>query len=147
MSPREFDADVVQARLSLASGLLEDLRGLGAVTAGRLEHDRMLRHAIERILVQLVELSVSINSHVAVTLLGEAPDDYRSSFELVERAGAIHTDLADRLRRSVGLRNVLTHDYMRVDLAIVATAVGMAISDYGAYVRQVAGWLRRRRTP
>ena len=88
MSPSEFDAGVVQARLTLIRGLLDDLRSVGEVTADLLQRDRMLRHGVERVLGQLVELAVSIDGHVGATLLGRAPQDYRSSFELAEAAGA-----------------------------------------------------------
>ena len=88
MSPREFDAGVVQARLTLIRGLLDDLRSVGEVTADLLQRDRMLRHGVERVLGQLVELAVSINGHVGAALLGRAPQDYRTSFERAEAAGA-----------------------------------------------------------
>ncbi len=56
----------------------------------------------------------------------------------------IDAELAERLKRSVGLRNVLTHDYVAVDLAVVAATVDVAREDYGAYVRQLSRWLAER---
>lgn len=121
--------------------LLADLDVVGSVSAGTLEGDRMLRHAVERILSQLVELAVSVNGHVAATQLGRAPSDYRSSFDLVAEATVIPKDLAQQLRLTVGLRNVLTHEYAKVDLRLVATGVETARDQYAAYVRHVADWL------
>lgn len=144
MSPRDLDPDVIQARLHLLDGLLEDLANVGELTAADLEADRMLRHAIERILSQVVDLAVSINSHIAATELGRAPGDYRSSFGLLREAGVIDGGLTDRLVPSVGLRNVLAHEYVDIDLAVVAAASGQARKDYGDYVRAVAQWLGER---
>jgi uncharacterized protein YutE (UPF0331/DUF86 family) len=120
VSPREFDAEIVQRRLRMIEELLEDLGSIEMLTEERLKHDRMLRHAIERILTQLVELAVSVNSHVAATHLGKASADYRSSFALAESAGLIDAVLAERLERSVGLRNILTHEYVSVGVGVVA---------------------------
>jgi len=78
------------------------------------------------------------------TLVGRAPKDYRSSFDLAQEAGAIQPELVKRLQPSVGLRNVLTHEYVDIDLEIVADAVGSARRDYGDYVRQVANWTTAR---
>ncbi|MGH3384335.1 MAG: type VII toxin-antitoxin system HepT family RNase toxin [Nocardioidaceae bacterium] len=144
MSPRELDPAVVQSRLRMIQELLDDLASVGEPDAVRLEQDRMLRHAVERILSQIVELAVSVNSHVAATHLGKSPKDYRSSFNLAESAGLIDAELAERLQRSVGLRNVLTHEYVDVDLAVVAASVGDAVDDYGAYANGVAQWIERR---
>lgn len=145
MSPRDFDAEVVQSRLALIRDLLEDLEATGDVTSERLSADRFLRHAVERILTQLVELAVSVNSHVAGTVLGKGPVDYRSSFDLAASAEVLPPELTVRLRRSVGLRNVLTHEYVRVDLDTVARAATEALRDYGDYVEAVARWLLRRK--
>lgn len=48
MTPPDLDMGVVQARLRLIEGLLDDLERAGDLTADMLERDRMLRHAIER---------------------------------------------------------------------------------------------------
>jgi uncharacterized protein YutE (UPF0331/DUF86 family) len=146
MSPREFDAGVVQARLALIRDLLDDLQSVGEVTVDLLQKDRMLRHAVERVLGQLVELAVSINGHVGATLLGRAPKDYRTSFALAEEVGALESELVTRLQASVGLRNVLTHEYVDIDLEVVAGAVTAAGQDYGQYVQQMARWITNRAT-
>lgn len=144
MSPRELDPRVIQARLGLMRDLLDDLRHAGELSAARLRSDRMLRHAVERILSQLVDLAVSINSHIAATVDGKPPSDYRSSFDSLQASGILPDELTNRLRRSVGLRNVLTHEYARVDLDLVSEAAQSAGSDYEEYVRRLAEWLKAR---
>jgi uncharacterized protein YutE (UPF0331/DUF86 family) len=141
VSPREFDAGVVQSRLALIRGLLDDLESVGQIMRDRLEQDRMLRHGVERVLAKVVELAVSVNGHLGATLLGRAPKDYRSSFDLAQESGAIQPELVRRLQPSVGLRNVLTHEYVEVDLEIVVAAVVSARRDYADYVRQMAAWV------
>lgn len=103
--------------------------------------ERLLRHAIERILTQLVELSVSINGHVVAARLGRAPDSYRRSFADVAETGLITPALVERLSSAVGMRNLLVHEYAVVDLDRVADAVPEVVTDVGAYVRAVARWL------
>jgi uncharacterized protein YutE (UPF0331/DUF86 family) len=48
--------------------------------------------------------------------------------------------------RSVGMRNVLVHNYLDVDQELVAAAVPLAVEQYGEYVRQVANFLQNRAT-
>ncbi len=144
MSPGEFDPQVVQSRLLLMDGVLDDLASAGTLDGVRLSQERMLRYAVERMLAQLVDLAVSVNSHVSATLLGKSPRDYRTSFGLLAEAGAIDPALAERLKPSVGLRNILAHEYVDVDLGIVAAAAAMALRDFRAYVRSVSAWLSQR---
>ena len=138
MTPPALDAALVHARLRTMRELLDDLDAVGDVDAARLTGDRMLRHAVERVLTQLVELAVSVNGHVAVARLGRAASTYRDSFALAAEAGVLSPQLAERLAPSAGLRDVLVHEYARVDLALVARGLDLARADYRTYVREVA---------
>lgn len=121
--------------------LLDDLRSVRGLTADKLSRDRMTRHAVERILIQLVDLAVSVNGHVAAARLGRGPATYRDSFRLAAEAGLLDAQLADQLAPSSGLRNVLTHEYVEVDLQLVAQSVERALSDYPRYIRSAAAFL------
>jgi uncharacterized protein YutE (UPF0331/DUF86 family) len=138
VTPPALDTALVHAKLRAMRELLDDLDAAGPVDTARLTGDRMLRHAVERILTQLVELAAAINGHLAVGRLGRGATTYRESFTLAAQAGVVPEDLAARLAPSAGLRNVLVHEYAQVDLALVARGVELARTDYRAYVREVA---------
>ena len=59
-------------------------------------------------------------------------------------AGVIDVGLAGSLASSAGMRNVLTHEYVEVDLARVHGAIAAAARDYTQYVKEVATWLAQR---
>lgn len=132
---------IVHERLRLMRGLLNDLHEIGEVSVERFEKDRIIRHAVERILTQLVDLSVSINSHIVASIRNVAPATYRESFSAVAEVGVISPELAAELAPSAGLRNVLTHEYVTVDLRLVARAVPVADAAYRQYVADVARYL------
>lgn len=141
MTPPGLDTALVHAKLRSMRELLDDLDGAGHVDAARLDADRMLRHAVERVLTQLVELAAAVNGHVAVARLGRGAATYRESFALAAQAGALPEELANRLAPSAGLRNLLVHEYADVDLRLVALGVELARQDYRAYVRAIAASL------
>lgn len=143
MSPRAFTNQVVVRRLALMSEMLDDLSTIGEVDERRLHDDRVTRRAIERILTQLIDLAVDINTHAAVSLDGAVITEYRESFDAAARLGLVSVDLVERLKSSVGLRNVLVHEYVDTNLELVAAAVPKARDDYGEYVSSVARWLRQ----
>ncbi|MGH3747381.1 MAG: type VII toxin-antitoxin system HepT family RNase toxin [Micromonosporaceae bacterium] len=136
-----IDRAIVQARLRLMRDLLDDLDHVGEVSVDRFQQDRIVRHAVERILTQLVDLSVSINSHIAAETKGQAPATYRESFSAIAEAGVISPELAAELAPSAGLRNILTHEYVAVDLKLVVGAVPLAYRSYQRYVTEVARYL------
>jgi len=138
MTPPAVDAAVVHAKLRLMRQLLDDLDSVGAVDRAAIEQDRMLRHAVERILIQLVELSAGVNAHLAAAGLGVGAVSYRESFLPAARAGVLPQQLAERLAPSAELRNVLVHEYLTVDLDQVVAGVALARTDFRRSVRAVA---------
>lgn len=143
----DLDPQIVATRLALMRDLVADLVVMGPATGSQLRDDRMRRHATERVLGQIVELAASVNSHVGAAMLGRGPASYRDSFVDLARCGAIGAELANRLAPSAGLRNVLVHEYVEIDLDVVAAAIPRAIADYTAYIESVATWLLDRESP
>jgi uncharacterized protein YutE (UPF0331/DUF86 family) len=146
MTPRTIDWRSIRAKLHRIRELLDQLHGLGPVDALRLATEPLNELAIERILTLLVDLAFACNSHVAAAVLGRAPDTYAESFTLAADSGMITSELAVALRPSVGMRNVLVHDYLETDRELVASAVPLALEQYGDYVRQVARFAADRAT-
>lgn len=143
MTPRRFDHAVVERKLQLLDELLRDMEGAGTITAVALRDDRMLRHGVERLLTQIVQLAVDINAHIVVGIGHPTPSDYRGSFRDAGAVGALSEALAESLLPSVGLRNLLVHEYASIDLDLVADACARAVIDFRAYVREISAFLRQ----
>lgn len=141
MTPKRIDGGVVYRRLRTMRRLLDELDKLGDLTQRQLADDLATSLVVERILTLLVDMAVSINTHVAAAAAGVAPENYRASFLSAARSGLITEDLAKELQPSAGLRNVLIHEYLEVDYEKVLIAVPAARVGYRAYVRQVAQFL------
>ena len=144
MTPRTLDPATLREKLRLVEELLDALALVGGVTAERLTTEVLTRLAVERILTQAVDLVVSVCGHVVSAEGRQVPATYREAIRGAATTGLIDDSLATSLGAAVGLRNVLVHEYARVDLARVAGAVPVAASDLAEFVRQVARWLSER---
>lgn len=142
MTPRSLDRNRIQDALSHMRELLTDLEDLVGQPSGEdLRTDRARRHVAERILTQLVDMAAAINAHIGSAVQGRAPRDYRDSFTLAAKSGAISTELATALHGSAGLRNVLIHGYLDIDLEQVAAALPLAQRRYSEYVEAIGSFL------
>lgn len=138
MTPGRLDPDVIRNKLAEITRTLDELALVGEVNGARLSSDSLVRAAVERFVTRLVDLAVDVNTHLAVAKLGRAPGDYRSSFTLAAELEAIDAKLAKLIAPSVGMRNVVIHEYDRLDLERLAAAIPLAVAHYREYVRQVA---------
>lgn len=58
------------------------------------------------------------------------PQSSRDDFRLLQDAGFISTDLARRMQRMVGFRNVAVHDYQALSLPILKTILEERLGDF-----------------
>ena len=79
------------------------------------------------------EASIDLAMHLVRVTRAGLPQDTREAFDLLVAGGHLHADLAGRLKRMVGFRNVAVHDYQALNLAIVDTIVRERLDDLLAF--------------
>jgi uncharacterized protein YutE (UPF0331/DUF86 family) len=61
------------------------------------------------------------------------PQESRDAFALLQAAGILPADLAARMQRMVGFRNVAVHEYTRLNLDIVHMIITKHLDDFRAF--------------
>lgn len=61
------------------------------------------------------------------------PQESRDAFVLLQTAGLLPADLATRMQRMVGFRNIAVHEYTRLNLDILHTIITKQLDDFRAF--------------
>lgn len=61
------------------------------------------------------------------------PQESRDSFTLLQTGGILPADLAGRMQRMVGFRNVAVHEYIRLSLDVVHAIITKQLDDFRAF--------------
>ena len=102
--------------------------------------DPLWRRGVKYTFVTATEACLDIAQHVCASEGWGPPADNADALRLLGDHGVITDALAVSMRRAVGFRNVLVHEYVRVDDAVVDARLD-DLSDLEAFVRSVSGWL------
>ena len=62
-----------------------------------------------------------------------APQESRDAFALLQTAGILPADLATRMQRMVGFRNIAVHEYTRLNLEVVQAIITKQLDDFRAF--------------
>jgi len=126
------DPALVRKKLAAIVSAVSDLRRLARIDA--LRHDIREERFVEHTLQLAIQAALDVASHiVSDEALGE-PLTNRQLFDLLARAGWLQGEMADRLSRMAGFRNVLVHGYDEVDLAIVEDILRHRLDDLLEFV-------------
>jgi uncharacterized protein YutE (UPF0331/DUF86 family) len=95
-------------------------------------------------LSRAVQLSVDIGSHLIAETDLPAPDTMGQTFEILCTAGVISTELAERLKKAVGFRNLTVHNYEAINWAIVYSLSQDRLVDFEEYARAIMNALDKK---
>jgi uncharacterized protein YutE (UPF0331/DUF86 family) len=87
--------------------------------------------------VTAIEACVDVAQHLCAAEGWGPPADNGDAVRLLGDRGALAPALAQSLRKAVGFRNVLVHDYIDVNDDIVIARL-TALDDLDAFVREIA---------
>jgi uncharacterized protein YutE (UPF0331/DUF86 family) len=136
-----IDRDLVRRKLSRLNMYLDKLAPIAARTFKDYVSDFYLKFSGERLIQLIVECASDINNHVVLELKQRPPEDYASSFIRAAEVGLISRELADLLKGSGGMRNIIVHEYIEIDDKKVFDVLPKAISGFKKYIKQVDRFL------
>lgn len=110
------DRERLLARIQRVEELVIVLEGVRQGGKKRLLGDRHTQLETERALQVAIQACIDIGAQLVAERTLPAPDDYRGIFESLEAAGMLDQRLARQLGDAAGLRNILVHGYLDVDL-------------------------------
>jgi len=117
-------SDVVLNRKVSIERCIEQINTYYALDRGlAFEQDFLKQDAIAMNLQRACELSIDIANFLIKNRKLGLPQDSRDSFELLRRAGIIHEPMARALQAMVGFRNILVHEYRKLDLSIMVKVI------------------------
>jgi uncharacterized protein YutE (UPF0331/DUF86 family) len=93
------------------------------------EEDYMKQDGIAINLQRACEQCIDLANHTIKTRKLGLPKDSRESFRLLAAAGIIPAELATHLEGMVGFRNVLVHEYQRMDISLMVEVIEHHLDD------------------
>lgn len=139
MSP--IEEGIIRRKLAVIVECLKALNPIKGMALDDYIGDIYKRKAAERLMQELIEAAIDINTHVIIHTGSAPPEDYYESFIKLGEIKVISKTLAEKLAPSAGLRNRLVHEYDTLKDPIILKAIGMAEELYPKYVKEIERYI------
>jgi len=136
-----LDKAIITKKLSVIVGALKALEPIRIMPLKDYRQDVYKRKAAERLLQEVIEAAIDINTHIITSSGHTPPDDYYESFIKIGELGVIEIQFAEKLAPSAGLRNRLVHEYDDIQDSIVYDSISFAENLYPKYVQAVERYI------
>ncbi|MCC7240953.1 MAG: DUF86 domain-containing protein [Acidobacteria bacterium] len=123
------DRDLVLRRLALLETYLEQLAPYRGIEVDAYRQDWKTQRIVERTLHLAIETCMDVADHIVADRRLRVPETGAESFEILAEAGLVPPALGIALASMVGFRNILVHDYARLDPSIVVRVLRTDLGD------------------
>lgn len=134
------DEDLLLRKLADIEQYLGQMAEYREVSVEEYQGDWKIQRIVERTLHLAIESSLDVASHVVADRGLRVPATYADTFVTLCEAGLLAEDLRDAMVRMTGFRNVIVHEYTRVDPAIVIRILRHGLNDLERFVRGARAW-------
>lgn len=100
------------------------------------------QRAVERMFENAIQACSDLAQHIAAQEFDFDGNTAKGAVRVLQREGVIDEETTTTLVAAVGFRNVLAHEYGRVDTAEVYETLQTGLAVYDTYSQQVARWVR-----
>ena len=131
------DSNVVLARVTKIRECLAVLRRYALLDEKSFLGNSDVSGNAERQLQVAIQAVIDIGNHVLADRdLGTAKD-YKDIFRILSKNRVLSRGLAGRLASMTGLRNVLVHDYLEIDLKVVFSILRKDLEDFEEFITAI----------
>lgn len=121
---------------------MEKLKPVSAVSLKEFLEDTVSQDIAERNLQIAIQVCLDIGTHIISALGLEHPQDYKDIFPILGKEGIIPDEFASKITSMAGFRNILVHDYLKIDLNRVYSNL-QRLEDFSQFARHISEFVQK----
>lgn len=140
-----LDKNLIENKIKLIQDNLVYLAEFKDCTFNEIASDFYKHTIVERLIEKVVTFAIDLNQHIISETepLPEVPDKARETFLVLTNLNIYPKDFAENISKSVHLRNVLVHDYQKLDEKVFYESIKDCLADYHKYCEHILKFIEK----
>jgi uncharacterized protein YutE (UPF0331/DUF86 family) len=142
-----MDRRVIADKLERLRRCMQRIEHKRPPTLATLAADVDLQDILSVNLERAVLLCVDIAAHIIASREVPAPTTMAAAFDALHALHVLSPDLANSMKKAVGFRNIVVHNYQEIDWGIVFNICHHKLDDFRAFAQAIVHILSREDRP
>ena len=135
------DKDLILRKLADLDQYLGQVSEYQDISAERYRQEWKIQRIVERTLQLAIEVCLDIANHIIADRRLRVPATYAEIFTVLAEAGLLDPTERDAMVRLSGFRNLIVHEYARIDPAMVVRVLREHLGDFACFKTAVLRWI------
>lgn len=137
-----MDNELIEQKLEPLRRCLQRIQEKCPSSAEALATDFDLQDIVALNLTRAIQLCVDIGAHLIANKDTPPPNTMGQTFDVLAELGVINTELATRMKKAVGFRNIAVHNYEAINWQIVHAIATSHLDNFKDFAQAVVSHLR-----
>lgn len=116
---------------------LSQIKGFSKVSVAEYKKNWKTQRIVERTLQIMIELCIDIANHLVSDKGMRLPSGYADTFKVLMEEKIIGKDLFKTMEKMAKFRNIIVHQYEKIDPAIVVSILHKNLGDFERYKKAI----------
>jgi len=135
------DKDLILRKLADLDQYLGQVSEYQDISAEQYQQEWKTQRIVERTLQLAIEVCLDIANHIIADRRLRVPATYAEVFAVIAEAGLLDQTERDAMVRMSGFRNLIVHEYARIDPAMVVRVLREHLGDFVRFKTAVLRWI------
>ena len=129
---------VIENKISAVKKYLKILTRYNKYSRQEIEDNLDIRGAVERYLYLAVQATIDLADSVIAYKKFRKPSTMSESFHILQEEQIIPIELADKMVKMTGFRNIIAHDYEKINYDIVYDVLQNRLKDIEEFIEIIS---------
>lgn len=134
--------NIIENKISSVEKYLKILEGYKKYSVDEINNDLTLKGAVERYLYLVSQATIELADAIVSLKDLRKPTVYSEVFDILREEGLISGKLAEQLIKMTGFRNVVAHDYEKVNFDIIYEVLQNKLGDIEEFIKEIKNKLK-----
>jgi uncharacterized protein YutE (UPF0331/DUF86 family) len=135
------DTEVIESKLNFLREYLGDLKEYETISLSNYRRSKKDQRFVERTLHLAYECCIDIAAHIISRIGMREPRDNKDLFLVLFENGIISEPVSHAMIKMAKFRNIIVHDYARIDPEIVVVILQKNLEDLKSFSREILQYL------
>ena len=137
------DKTLILRKLADLEAYLKQIGEYTGISVEAYANDWKVQRIVERTLQIMIETCLDIAGHIISDAGYRAPDSYADMFKILQENGILEKPLMSAMDKMAKFRNIVVHQYEKIDPAIVTTILNKHLDDFSRFSSSIINYLKQ----
>ena len=136
------DEALILRKLADLSTYVQQISEFRSLSVDKYKSDWKTQRIVDRTLHMMIEMCIDITGHLISDRKLRVPESYADAFRILKENGIVSDDLIEPLVKMSKFRNIIVHQYEKVDPEIVISILQRNIDDLKKFSDEIVTYMK-----